>query len=200
MRSRGQRDRLAVAALVVVGVLILAPKALRAQQEGAAGTEADPTAEGDVAAQEVASGEEGAAGEQESPELGAEDIDEILRGEEAIFGGEEGYSYDPAGRRDPFKSLLSVRERPAIRGPRPEGAPGLLIDEIELIGIMRTPAGWVAQVQAADKQKSYLLEEGDQLYDGEVLTIARNEVVFKQMVQDPTALKPFRERVKALNP
>ena len=27
-----------------------------------------------------------------------------------------------------------------------------------------------------------------------------DEVVFKQIVQDPTALKPFREVVKKLNP
>jgi len=33
-----------------------------------------------------------------------------------------------------------------------------------------------------------------------VVSINHNEVVFKQVVQDPTALKPFREVVKSLNP
>jgi hypothetical protein len=47
---------------------------------------------------------------------------------------------------------------------------------------------------------SVLLKEGDQLYDGDVVSINRAEVVFKQIVQDPTALKPFREVVKSLNP
>lgn len=129
-----------------------------------------------------------------------EDIDAILEGEEGLFGEGDGYSYDPAGRRDPFQSLLQVSERPELRGPRPEGIPGLLIDEIALIGVLRTPSGWIAQVQAADKQKSYLLKEGDQLYDGEVVSIDRSEVVFKQEVRDPAAIKPFRERVKTLNP
>ena len=59
---------------------------------------------------------------------------------------------------------------------------------------------FVAQVSAANQNKSYLLREGDQLYDGDVVSINRNEVVFKQIVQDPTALKPFREVVKSLNP
>ena len=89
---------------------------------------------------------------------------------------------------------------PEFRGPRPEGVPGLLIDEIDLTGIFHTSKGFVAQVVASNQKKSYLLKEGDQLYDGDVVSINKNEVVFKQVVQDPTALKPFREVVKSLNP
>jgi hypothetical protein len=57
-----------------------------------------------------------------------------------------------------------------------------------------------AQVQASDKDKSYLIQEGDQLYDGEVVSIAPGEVTFKQVVNDPSVIKPFREVVKKLNP
>jgi hypothetical protein len=126
-------------------------------------------------------------------------IDEILEGEEEVLSG-SGFSYDPGNRRDPFKSLLSGPDRAVIRGPRPEGVPGLLIEEIDLTGIFRTSKGFVAQVVAANQKKSYLLKEGDQLYDGDVVSINKGEVVFKQIVQDPTALKPFREVVKSLNP
>jgi hypothetical protein len=126
-------------------------------------------------------------------------IDEILQGEEEVLSG-SGFSYDPGNRRDPFKSLLTAPDRPEFRGPRPEGVPGLLIDEIDLKGIFHTSKGFVAQVLAANQKKSYLLKEGDQLYDGDVVSISKNEVVFKQVVQDPTALKPFREVVKSLNP
>ena len=131
------------------------------------------------------------------PDLG--DIDQILEGEEEVLSG-SGFSYDPGNRRDPFKSLLAGPDRPEFRGPRPEGIAGLLIDEIDLTGIFRTSKGFVAQVVAANQKKSYLLKEGDQLYDGDVVSINHNEVVFKQVVQDPTALKPFREVVKSLNP
>ncbi len=75
-----------------------------------------------------------------------------------------------------------------------------MIDEIDLKGIWRTPKGFVVQVLAANQKKTYLLKEGDQLYDGDVVSINKKEVVFKQIVQDPTALKPFREVVKTLNP
>lgn len=143
-------------------------------------------------------GEAGAPPEEGAgPDLG--NIDEILEGEEEVLSG-SGFSYDPGNRRDPFKSLLAQSDRPEFRGPRPEGVPGLLIDEIDLTGIFRTSKGFVAQVVAANQKKGYLLKEGDQLYDGDVVSINKNEVVFKQIVQDPTALKPFREVVKSLNP
>jgi hypothetical protein len=43
-----------------------------------------------------------------------------------------------------------------------------------------------------------LLREADQLFDGDVVAISENEVVFKQMVQNPTDGKPFREVVMTL--
>lgn len=130
-----------------------------------------------------------------SPTPDTGDIDEILEGQEEVLSGTGAFSYDPGNRRDPFKSLLIGPDR-VERGPRPEGIPGLLIDEIQLLGIWRTPRGYVAQVRAANK--SFLLREGDQLFDGDVVTIQKNEVVFKQQVEDPTALKPYREVVKNL--
>ncbi len=148
-----------------------------------------------LAAQEVEAdgdGVESAAGSELA-------IDAML-GEDAEILAGRGYAYDPGDRRDPFKSLLVVAERPTLNGPRPDGIPGLLIDEVVLSGIFATRDGYVAQVQAADKQKSYLVKVGDELFDGDVLRITRNEVVFKQDVQDPTALKPFREVAKSLNP
>ena len=127
------------------------------------------------------------------------DIDQILEGEEEVLSG-SGFTYDPGNRRDPFKSLLVEQQAREFRGPRPEGIPGLLIDEIDLTGVWRTSRGFVAQVVASNQKKTFLLKEGDQLYDGDVVSINKKEVVFKQIVQDPTALKPFREVVKSLSP
>ncbi len=128
------------------------------------------------------------------------DIDALLAEDEAVFAA-DGYAYDAAGRRDPFRSLLVARERAGDEvQPRPEGVPGLLISEIDLTGIFVLPDGPVAQIQSASLDKSYLLRVGDRLYDGSVVSISRNEVTFRQIVDDPTALKPFREVVKKLNP
>jgi hypothetical protein len=169
-----------------------APPASTAGSNAAGAKTAAPPAGGSSTAAAGAGGtDEGGA------DLG--NIDEILQGEEDVLSG-SGFSYDPGNRRDPFKSLLAAPDRQEFRGPRPDGVPGLLIDEIDLTGIFHTSRGFVAQVVASNQKKSFLLKEGDQLYDGDVVSINKNEVVFKQVVQDPTALKPFREVVKSLTP
>ena len=141
----------------------------------------------------------GALAQDDSEPPPTADIDSILAGEEEMLAG-GGYSYEPGERRDPFKSLLRAREPTEMRGPRPEGIPGLLIDEIDLTGVFVTPDGPVAQVVSPEEDRSYLLREGDQLYDGDVVRISQDSVVFKQILDDPTALKPFREVQKQLNP
>ena len=107
------------------------------------------------------------------------------------------YIYDPAGRRDPFKSLL-VREK-SREGDRPSGLAGLSVDELELQGIWKTKTGYFAQIKGADN-RSYLLRRGDALFDGEVVEVRANEVVLRQNVNDPQSVKPFRDVVKRLNP
>lgn len=180
--GNGRRALLRMLAATLVGLVLVVSRIAAAPQ--------DPPPEEPA--------QEGTEDTLEAPAV--DDIDEMLQGEEEIFGAFEKYAYDPGERRDPFRSLLVTREATEIQGPRPEGIPGLLIDEVNLIGIIKTPAGYIAQVQAADRQKSYLLHEGEELFDGEVVSIESNEVVFKQIVRDPTAVKPFRERVKVLNP
>jgi len=127
------------------------------------------------------------------------EIDEFLEGELDVLAG-VGETYDAGDRRDPFVSLLTSQRMTTARGPRPEGIPGLAIDDIEITGIFITADGPVAQIRVADKRKSYLLREGDQLYDGDVTSISFDEVVFKQILDDPAALKPFRPVVKELRP
>jgi hypothetical protein len=186
-------------ALTGLLTLVLLPLSGFAQQP-ANKPAAQPNAQGQTQGQPPAQGDQTPAdGNLLSPNPDTGDIDEILQGEEDVLSGNS-FSYDPGNRRDPFKSLLAGPERTELRGPRPEGIPGLLIDEIDLKGIWRTGKGYVAQVVATNQKKTYLLKEGDQLYDGDVVSINHSEVVFKQIVQDPTALKPFREVVKSLNP
>jgi len=120
----------------------------------------------------------------------------LLQQDEAALTGRT-YSYDPAGRRDPFRSLL-VRPEDRARGVRPLGVPGMSIDDIAIYGIWKTRSGYIAQVRATDN-KSYLIRAGDLLYDGEVTRVGPNEVVFRQNINDPQSVKPFREVTKQLN-
>ena len=153
-------------------------------------------AAGVASAQDAA--ESGSSGSEEI-DYGA--IDDLLEEDQDALSDTIETSYDPGARRDPFRSLLATnKEVPEIERERPEGPGGLLIDEIEVEGVFILDDGPVAQVVAASEETSYLLRPGDQLWDGDVVSISLNEVVFKQSVDDPTALKPFREVVKRLNP
>jgi len=140
--------------------------------------------------------------------LDAEEDFELIEGllEQGSEVLEAPSAYEPGDRRDPFRSLIQQTDdrQDVPRGPRPEGVPGLLIDEISVTGVWVTPDGPVAQIQSTDTPMSYLLREGDQLYDGEVVRISLNRqdgasVQFKQSVNDSTAPKPFRDVVRRLD-
>ncbi len=120
----------------------------------------------------------------------------MLEQDESAMSG-RAYSYDPAGRRDPFRSLL-VREQNRGGAERPPGIAGISIDDLVVHGIWKTKAGYVAQIRATDN-KSYLVRAGDLLYDGEVVRVGPNEVTFRQNINDPQSVKPFREVTKQLN-
>ncbi len=120
----------------------------------------------------------------------------LLEQDESAMSGRS-YSYDPAGRRDPFRSLL-VREQSRGGLDRPPGIAGISIDDLVVHGIWKTKAGYVAQIRATDN-KSYLIRAGDLLYDGEVTRVGPNEISFRQNLNDPQSVKPFREVTKQLN-
>lgn len=142
--------------------------------------------------------------EEENPlDLGAEDVDvsgieEILRGDQAALEGEF-FSYDPAGRRDPFRSLLIgfEEEEAGTVKVRPPGLPGMLVDELRIEGIVRTPDGILAFAQGRDNL-SYIIRPGTKLYDGEVMDILPDRVIFRRQVHDPKQQRPYEEVVKEL--
>ncbi len=127
---------------------------------------------------------------------GAPDAPAPVVAEDPTLSG-RGYTYDPAGRRDPFRSLL-VRPENRATGQRPPGIAGISIDDVVVQGIWKTRTGYVAQIRGTDN-KSYLLRGGDVLYDGEVTRVGPNEVSFRQNLNDPQSVKPFRDVTKQLN-
>jgi Tfp pilus assembly protein PilP len=109
----------------------------------------------------------------------------------------QAYTYDPAGRRDPFVSLLGRGADPRSMANRPSGLTGILINEIRLKGIMRDRTGFVAMVQGPDN-KNYIVKPGDRLLDGTVKSIVADAVFFSQDVNDPLSLVKQREIKKSL--
>lgn len=184
-------SRCRIGPVLAAGLLVVLPFAVRA----ASAQEAPP-----VPGKPQTGGEQAGAktGKSVLPdqEVDVSRIDQILRGEEKVFEGQK-FSYDPAGRRDPFVSLTQGIQEEERAKERPPGLAGMMIDELTLEGIVETSSGTIAIVQGRD-QLSYILRPGTKLYDGEVKKIERKRVIFEQQVNDPKALKPTREVVREI--
>lgn len=128
-----------------------------------------------------------------------EAVERILQQQEAMIRGQR-FSYDPDGRRDPFRSLFdNVRDD---KRPRPPGVQGMLVTEIDLAGIVRDSRdGNIAYFTGSDN-KGYFLRVGDLVYDGTLIAIdsLKGAVTFRQQVDDPRRIKPYIDVVKALAP
>jgi type IV pilus assembly protein PilP len=113
-------------------------------------------------------------------------------------GGPEGYTYNPMGRRDPFVSLLKrVSPDEGTRTRRP-GIEGLLIQEVALKGIVKTPKGYIAMLLGPTQ--SYFVGVGQRLFDGVVTAIDATTVTFRQEVTDPLSTVKSRDIKKTLYP
>ena len=112
-----------------------------------------------------------------------------------------GYSYDPAGRRDPFVSLLGRGgDLPSTAGSRPAGLAGLLINEVNLKGVLKSSKGeYIALLQSPDNH-TFIVHPGDKVFDGTVKAITQDAVVFSQDVNDPLSLVKQREVRKTIRP
>lgn len=113
-----------------------------------------------------------------------------------------GYSYDPAGRRDPFVTLTGRGgDLPTEGGgSRPPGIAGVLVSEVTVKGVIKSSkGGFIALVQSPDNH-TYLIHPGDKVFDGTVKTITQDAVVFSQDVNDPLSLVKQREVRKTIRP
>ena len=102
------------------------------------------------------------------------------------------YTYDPAGRRDPFVSLLARGSDPRSSSARPAGLPGLLIAEVAVKGIVRDRSGFIAMIQGPST-KTFIVRTGEKLLDGSVKAITADAVVFSQDVNDPLSMVKQKE-------
>ncbi|HEY2961352.1 MAG TPA: hypothetical protein VGJ37_02990 [Pyrinomonadaceae bacterium] len=112
-----------------------------------------------------------------------------------------------SGGRDPFKKyepprptmkrfadqspVPSIQERISrykaqkaaamtARMPAPKPTTALLLSEIQVIGISRTPRGYAAIIEATPIKLSYVIYPGEPFYDGQLVAIEDNRLVFRR--------------------
>ncbi len=134
-----------------------------------------------------------------APSQAAPVIESAKAGEEAAATG-VGLTYDSEGRRDPFVSPAELTQYTDIGQCEGEGVACWLISEVNVVGVLARRSGTVALVVGPDGYGA-TLQAGDNLYDGEVLRVdaSNGTVVFRQRVNDPTRIKPYRDIEKTLS-
>jgi Tfp pilus assembly protein PilP len=112
----------------------------------------------------------------------------------------QGFSYSPEGRRDPFVNLLrrgSGVDTSANTGPRPAGLKGLAAGEVTLKGTMASRGSFVGILQGSDT-RTYVVRQGERLWDGTIRSITADSLVILQEVNDPLTKETHREVRKVL--
>jgi Tfp pilus assembly protein PilP len=115
--------------------------------------------------------------------------------------GDMNYKYEVKGRRDPFRPLDAVTTFQATQAPivRPPGLKGQLVSEIRLVGIIKSSTGTVAMVQGY-RSRSFFLHPNDTLYDGKVVEVRKDAVVFSQVLKDVQGKTMTQQIIKKLQP
>jgi Tfp pilus assembly protein PilP len=108
----------------------------------------------------------------------------------------EAYTYDAAGRRDPFVSLLS-RGLESSTGQKLTGLAGLATGDVMLRGVIQSRNSHVALVSGPDG-KTYPARVNDRLLDGIIRSVTPQGIVIMQDVNDPLSLVKQREVRKGL--
>ena len=65
------------------------------------------------------------------------------------------------------------------RMPAPKPTTALLLNEIQVIGITRTPRGYAAIVEATPIKLSYVIYPGEPFYDGQLVAIENKSLIFR---------------------
>lgn len=86
-----------------------------------------------------------------------------------------------------------------IAAPKPTTA--LLLNEVQVVGISKTPRGYAAIVEATPIKMSFVIYPGERFYDGQLVAIEDNRLVFRRETvfidgrrERSVELKPLRQQ------
>ena len=104
-------------------------------------------------------------------------------------------------------NLYKAQKQAAMnaRMPAPKPTTALLLSEIQVVGISRTPRGYAAIVEATPIKLSYVIYPGEPFYDGQLVAIEdnglvfRHETVFSDGRRERTSEKKFLRQANGVN-
>ena len=105
-----------------------------------------------------------------------------------------GFTYNPEGRRDPFKDLLTGRE---LREKTATGEPQVFIDDLILFGIVKNKKTYTAMIGMPQGFPMFV-NVGDKFTDGYVLSITESQVVLRKTHERGIPLIRPRDIIKEI--
>jgi Tfp pilus assembly protein PilP len=127
--------------------------------------------------------------------LTAQDIDQGTQLDTQIQIKPRGPTYDPEGRRDPFRDLLAGQD-PREKG-KTRGLQQLAIEDAVLIGIVKHKENLTAIINDAQGYP-YYIETGDNFLDGFVLNVTDSQVIFRKTKERGIPLTSPKDIVKEI--
>ena len=105
-----------------------------------------------------------------------------------------GFTYNPEGRRDPFKDLLTGRD---LREKTATGEPQVFIDDLILFGIVKNKKTYTAMIGMPQGFPMFV-KVGDKFTDGFVLSITESQVVLRKTHERGLPLIRPRDIIKEI--
>ena len=195
-----------VPAVVVMAAVALSPRAAAAQGKPATGTQGQPATKPAAPQGQPAPGPAKPAPGPAKPAPGPAPVKPGPAAAPAAAAPptaaatppeKEAYTYRPEGRRDPFMNLVGGGGKGELPTRRAEGPAGITVAELTVRGVMQSRGALVAMIEGPDK-KTYIVHQGDKLYDGTIRSISTQGLVVVQEVNDPLSLIKQREVRKML--
>jgi hypothetical protein len=101
-------------------------------------------------------------------------------------------------RIDRYRAQKAAAAAAHVAPPKPTTA--LLLNELQVTGVFRTPRGWAAMVEATPIKLSYVVYPGETFFDGQLVAIEENRLVFRRDVvwndgrrEKSVEIKPLRK-------
>ncbi len=101
-------------------------------------------------------------------------------------------------RIDRYRAQKMVAATAHVAPPKPTTA--LLLNEMQVTGIFRTPRGWAAMVEATPIKLSYVIYPGETFFDGQLVAIEETRLVFRRDIvwtdgrrEKAVEIKPLRQ-------
>jgi hypothetical protein len=114
-----------------------------------------------------------------------------------VAGRDPFVKYKPPVRKKVVKKEVTVVAPPSVQErinqykaqkaaamnmqqPAPKPTTALLLNEVQVTGIFRTPRGYAAMVEALPIKLSYVIYPGESFYNGQLVAIEENRLVFRR--------------------